>query len=263
MPTMFVPHGGGPWPFLDLSPFISHRERDALAAYFTALPAQLPRLPRALLVISAHWEARVPTVMTSARPPMLYDYGGFPPEAYRLEWPAPGDPALAARVRSLLEGAGFATAEDPERGYDHGTFIPLKVAFPDADVPTVQLSLQGGLDPATHLAIGRALAPLRDDDVLVLGSGMTFHNLHDYQRAALRSGPFDDWLQQAAVKPPAERDAALLRWSEAPYAREIHPREEHVLPLMVVAGAAGEDRGEVGYSGTFGGARISAVHFGA
>ena len=166
-------------------------------------------------------------------------------------------------MRSLLEGAGFATAEDPDRGYDHGTFIPLKVAFPNADVPTVQLSLQGGLDPAMHLAIGRALAPLRDDDVLVLGSGMTFHNLHDYQRAALRSGPFDDWLQHAAVKPPAERDAALLRWSEAPYAREIHPREEHVLPLMVVAGAAGEDRGAVGYSGTFGGARISAMHFGA
>jgi aromatic ring-opening dioxygenase catalytic subunit (LigB family) len=174
MPTVFVPHGGGPWPFLDLSPFISHRERDALAGYLAALSGQLPRPPRALLVISAHWEAPVPTVMTSAHPAILYDYGGFPPEAYRIEWPAPGDPALAARVRSLLEGAGFATAGDPKRGYDHGTFIPLKVAFPNADIPTVQLSLQGGLDPAVHLAIGRALAPLRDEDVLVLGSGMTF-----------------------------------------------------------------------------------------
>ena len=177
----------------------------------------------------------MPTVMTSPHPPILYDYEGFPPEAYRITWPAPGAPDLAVRVRSLLEGSGFATAEDPHRGFDHGTFIPLKVSFPDAEVPTLQLSLHEGLDPVRHIAMGKALAPLRDEGVLIVGSGMTFHNLADYRRAAARSPLFDDWLKDAVVKDAEARDAALVRWSEAPAAHQIHPREEHLLPLMVVS----------------------------
>jgi len=264
MPVVFLPHGGGPWPFVNLGSFVDATECERLAQYLRGFVTRLPQRPKALLVVSAHWEQAVPTVMTSPRPPMLYDYYGFPPESYRIAWPAPGDPALAARVRALLSSAGLTTAEDPRRGFDHGTFVPLKLSFPDADVPTVQLSLQEGLDPAKHLAIGRALAPLRDEGVLLVGSGMSFHNLRDYKSAASRaaSHSFDAWLQQAVGDAPAARDAALTRWASAPDARQAHPREEHLLPLMVVAGAAGGDRGSVPYSDTFGGARISGFQFG-
>src|SRR5690606_15330538 len=122
-----------------------------------------------------------PTVTTAERPPMLYDYSGFPPESYRVTWPARGNPALANRVRGLLEKAGSKTAADAKRGYDHGTFVPLKLTYPDAEIPTVQLSLKTGLDPAEHLAMGRALAPLRDEGVFIVGSGMSFHNMRAFR----------------------------------------------------------------------------------
>lgn len=265
MPTIYLPHGGGPWPWVDLGSFVAPSEHRALADYLVGLPPQLPRRPRAMVVVSAHWEEAVPTVMTSPRPPMFYDYYGFPAESYRITWPAPGEPALAARVRDLLGAAGMETAEDARRGFDHGTFVPLKLTFPDANVPTIQLSLERGLDPERHLAIGRALAPLRDEGVLLVGSGMSYHNLREFRSASARtvSDAFDAWMQRAAALEPAARDAELARWSAAPSARRAHPREEHLLPLMVMAGAAGPDRGRIAYSDTFGGARISAVHFGA
>src|SRR4051812_15413031 len=178
MPVVFVPHGGGPWPFVDLG--FDQAEMGELAAYLRHL-RRLPNTPpSALLVVSAHWEEAVPTVMTAARPPILYDYYGFPPESYEITWPAPGDPQLAARVQELLGAAGFATGSNAERGFDHGTFIPLKLTYPEADVPTVQLSLKAGLDPAEHLAIGRALAPLRDEGIFIVGSGMSFHNMRGF-----------------------------------------------------------------------------------
>jgi aromatic ring-opening dioxygenase catalytic subunit (LigB family) len=262
LPVVYIPHGGGPWAFVDVG--FPKAESDALKAYLRSVRALPKTPPKALLVVSAHWEEPVPTVMTAARPPILYDYYGFPPEAYRIPWPAPGDPALAARVRSLLGAAGFETAADPDRGFDHGTFIPLKVAYPDAEVPTVQLSLKAGLDPAEHLAIGRALAPLRDEGVFILGSGMSFHNMRAFQS---RSGgalaeAFDAWLGQTAALDPAERDARLARWSNAPGAKQSHPREEHLMPLMVVAGAAGKDRGAVPFNGSVMGFRTSALQFG-
>lgn len=264
MPVVFVPHGGGPWPFVDLGNFLDSREFDVLAGYLRGLPAQLPERPKAMLVISAHWEARVPTVMTNPNPPILYDYYGFPPESYQIKWPAPGAPQLAARVRTLLESAGITTAEDAQRGFDHGTFIPFKLTFPDADVPTIQLSLQEGLDPAQHLAIGRALAPLRDEGIWIVGSGMSYHNLREFRHAG--AGPvsevFDAWLREAATAESGKRDEALTHWAEAPSGRRAHPREEHLLPLMVIAGAAGTDRGRITYNDTFGGKRLSAVHFG-
>jgi aromatic ring-opening dioxygenase catalytic subunit (LigB family) len=265
MPAVYLPHGGGPWPFVDLG-FGDKAETDELAAYLRSISSLPKTPPRALLVISAHWEEPVPTVMTSASPPMLYDYYGFPPESYRITWPAPGEPALASRVRKLLESAGFATAENAKRGYDHGTFVPLKLAWPEADVPVVQLSLKQGLNPAEHLAMGRALAPLRDEGVFVIGSGMTYHDLRSFfgggaaARAAAES--FDAWLRETTLSSTAERDRRLANWSTAPSARKAHPREEHLIPLMVVAGAAGEDRGSIAYNGTFAGFRLSAHHFG-
>jgi aromatic ring-opening dioxygenase catalytic subunit (LigB family) len=262
LPTVYIPHGGGPWPFVPLG-FGAPGELDALAAYLRGLRATSPARPRALLVISAHWEEPVPTVMNGAHPPMLYDYYGFPPESYAITWPAPGDPALATQVRELLAAAGFSTAADPARGYDHGTFVPLKLTYPEADIPVVQLSLKEGLDPREHLAIGRALQPLRDEGVFIVGSGMSFHNLramHRSSRPAAES--FDAWLRAAATAPPAERDEQLAAWTSAPSARTAHPREEHLLPLMVIAGAAGPDRGTLAYQGTLVDLPLSAFQFG-
>ena len=263
MPVVFIPHGGGPWPFVDTG--FPPTDVEDLKRYLRTVPAVAPRRPRALLVVSAHWEAPVPSVMTSAQPPMLYDYYGFPPESYRITWPAPGDPALARRRRrAAAAGRLPAPAEDPQRGYDHGTFVPLKVAYPDADIPVVQLSLIEGLDPARHLALGRALAPLRDEDVFIIGSGMTFHNLRIFRdpRSAPIAETFDAWLRETMALDPAARDEGLTRWAAAPAARLAHPREEHLIPLMVAAGAAGDDAARLAYNNTFAGLRLSAFHFG-
>lgn len=262
MPVAYLPHGGGPWPFVDIG--WNLKDADSLAQYLRDV-AKLPKTPpKALLVVSAHWEERVPTIMTSARPPMLYDYYGFPPASYEILWPAPGAPELAARVQQLLGAAGFPTATDAERGFDHGTFVPLKLTYPDAQIPTAQLSLKAGLDPAEHIAIGRALAPLRDEGVFIIGSGMSFHNLRAFRdpRSQPIAETFDAWLRDAATAEPAERDRQLANWAAAPAARAAHPREEHLLPLMVVAGAAGDDKGNVPYNGTFAGLRLSAYHYG-
>lgn len=263
MPTAYVPHGGGPWPWMDERAFGGGSP--ALRAYLADLPALLPSRPRAVLCVTAHWEAPSATVSSSAAPPMLYDYGGFPPETYQIRWPAPGDPALARRVRELLGLAGLASAEDPARGFDHGTFVPLAVAWPAADVPTVQLSLVRGLDPALHLRLGRALQPLRDEGVFLVGSGMSYHNLRGFGSpgAAAAATAFDDWLADVVAREAPERDRALTSWTEAPSARQVHPREEHLLPLLVAAGAAGPDRGRLSFRDTLMGVPVSGVHFGA
>jgi aromatic ring-opening dioxygenase catalytic subunit (LigB family) len=230
-----------------------------MADFLRGIPALLPEAPRALLVISAHWEERVPTVLTGAHPPLLFDYGGFPPHTYQLTWPAPGDPSLAARVRDLLKGAGIESAEDGNRGFDHGVFIPLKLSFPAAKLPTIQLSLQAGLDPARHLAIGRALAPLRDEGVLIIGSGMSYHNMRALRGAVegalAASQAFDGWLSGAVQDPDR-----LIDWQNAPSARACHPREEHLIPLHVCAGAGGS--GKIIFQDQVLGVVVSAAQFG-
>lgn len=262
-PAVYIPHGGGPWPFVDVG-FGEPDSLARLAAHLRGLRELPAAPPRALLVVSAHWEERVPTVTTAERPPLLFDYYGFPPAAYELTWPAPGSPWLAQRTRALLDAAGIASAEAPARGFDHGAFVPLKLAYPEAEVPTVQLSLKVGLDPASHLAMGRALAPLRDEGVFVVGSGMSYHNMRGFGRreALPASLAFDAWLAETVALPRGGRDARLVAWASAPSAREVHPREEHLLPLMVVAGAAGEDVGAVPYTDVLMGVRVSSVRFG-
>ncbi len=237
---------------------------DRMAAWLREVGSTLPAPPRALLVVSAHWEAPVPTVTSAPSPPLLFDYYGFPKHTYELGWPAPGSPELASRVRSLLAGAAIESGEDTERGFDHGVFVPLKVAYPEAGIPTVQLSLQAGLDPAKHLAIGRALAPLRGEGVLIVGSGMSYHNMRGFMTpAALQhSRHFDAWLDATVRDTPAKRDAALVQWSRAPSARESHPREEHLIPLMVAAGAAGEEPGRTVFRDVVMGVAVSSVAFG-
>jgi aromatic ring-opening dioxygenase catalytic subunit (LigB family) len=262
MPVVFVPHGGGPWPFVDVG-FPAADVAD-LAGYLRSV-ADVPRQrPVALVVISAHWEEPRVTVMTSPAPPLLYDYYGFPPESYTIAWPAPGHPEMAATVRRLLTAASIPNAADPGRGFDHGTFIPLKLTYPAADIPAIQVSLRRGLDPADHLAIGAALAPLRDEGVFIIASGMTFHNLRLFRdpRSRPASEAFDEWLRDTMQLAPAARNERLVTWAEAPAARIAHPREEHLIPLMVAAGAAGSDGARLAYHGTFANIRLSAYHFG-
>lgn len=267
LPTYFVPHGGGPWPFVEL-PEEQRAEHARLAAFLRGLFADAGAPPRAVLVVSGHWEERLPTVSSAAVNGMLYDYGGFPPHTYELRYPAPGSPELAQRVRTLLGDAGIAVASDAHRGLDHGAFVPLMLIAPEAAVPVVQLSLAAGLDPAAHLAVGRALAPLRREGVLIVGSGMSYHNMREFFRpsgddgAARGSRRFDDWLTRAVTGDPAERAVHLTRWFDGDDARFAHPREEHLLPLMVAAGAAEGEPAQRVFSGNLFNADVSGYRFG-
>ncbi len=235
-----------------------------MAAFLRNIPAALGRAPKAVLVISAHWLEATPTVHAGAHPGLLFDYYNFPAETYRLTWPAPGAPELAARVHELLGAAGLHPATETERGWDHGVFIPLKVVWPEADLPVVQLSLQKDLDPKTHLAIGRALAPLRHEDVLIVGSGMSYHNLRNFfsGRGNEEAAAFDAWLNETLTAPAVERARRLIAWETAPGAIASHPEAEHLLPLHVAAGAAGEDAGRRTYHDDILGKAISAFQFG-
>jgi len=254
-PSIYLPHGGGPCFFMEPPPDDPERWVP-LERYLRELPAGLPGRPDALLVISAHWETARPTVLSGAHPELFYDYYGFPPHTYRLTYPAPGAPGLAARVKQLLVDCD----EDAERGYDHGIFVPLKVSFPDADIPILQLSLLQGLNPERHIEMGRKLAGLRDDNVLVIGSGLSFHNLRGladpgFDQPAVA---FDDWLYRSLC----QGGAPLAKWATAPGARLCHPREEHLLPLMVAAGAGNGDPCRRTFNGKIWGKPVSAFQWG-
>ncbi|MFT6680651.1 MAG: aromatic ring-opening dioxygenase catalytic subunit (LigB family) [Haliea salexigens] len=237
-----------------------------MASWLRSVPELIGARPRALLVISAHWEAPHFSVNTQAAPSLLYDYSGFPPHTYDLEYPAPGSPELAAEVRALLATAGITSEAERARGVDHGVFIPMKVAFPAADVPIVQLSLKHGLDPVEHLALGRALAPLRRNGVLIIGSGMSYHNMRRFSVNNTDPDPdsvrFDAWLTETVGLPPDIREQRLTAWAATPGGRASHPREEHLLPLHVVVGAAGNDAGQRVFQDRVIGSTQSAFMFG-
>ena len=243
MPVFFLSHGGGPWPYID-----GMRDQYAITEReFRALPARLPARPKAILVITGHWEAREFTVSTAAQPPMEYDYYGFPAHTYQIQYPAPGSPELAARVAALLEQAGFPVRSDAQRGFDHGTFVPVGLMYPQADVPVVMLSLKASHDALEHVKVGQALQALRDEGVLIIGSGLTYHNMRGFGRD--ESTPvavaFEDYLNSAIGQAEANtRNRMLVGWQDAPGARLAHPQEDHLLPLMVVSGAAGDDVGK-------------------
>ena len=250
-PALFLPHGGGPCFFMDWT-WGPADTWNATQRFLEGLAGTLPAPPKAMVAASA-----------AAHPELIFDYSGFPEHTYRLAWPAPGDPELAVEVAGLLGKAGLPATTSPSRGFDHGVFVPLKVAFPHAQIPVVSLSLAHSLDPALHLAAGRALAPLRGRGVLIVASGMSFHNLRGYLRPETvgRARAFDAWLTGAVESPAAERNGLLTAWREAPFAAYAHPREEHLMPLIVAAGAGGNAPGKRIFGDEPMGAAISAYRF--
>jgi aromatic ring-opening dioxygenase catalytic subunit (LigB family) len=242
MPVYFLSHGGGPWPYVE-----GMRQQFAKTEHeFIALPGRLPAKPKEVLVITGHWEEEEFTVSTAERPPMIYDYSGFPEHTYHIRYPAPGSPKLASRVKTLLLNVGISAKEDSGRGFDHGTFVPLALMYPNADVPVVMLSLKSDYDPQKHIRVGQALQPLRDEGVLIIGSGLTYHNMRGFGRdeSTPIAEAFEKYLNDAILQSDANvRNDMLAKWETAPGARLAHPSEDHLMPLLVVAGAAGNDIG--------------------
>ena len=237
----------------------------ALELSLARMPEEIGEVPKAICMISGHWEADSFAVMTSPAPGMFYDYSGFPPESYKIVYPAPGAPQIARRTADLIAAAGLPVILDAERGYDHGTFAPAYVMYPKADVPVYQVSLQRGYDPAVHLALGRALAPLRDEGVLIVGSGLSYHNLRLFGPGAkVPSAAFDEWLAATMAKTGKSRTQALLAWETAPHARSCHPQEDHLVPLFAAVGAAEDDLASMVYHDVdvFGGVTASSYKFG-
>ncbi len=238
--VVYIPHGGGPLPLLDEP---SHAE---LARFLGDFAARIER-PDAIVVVSAHWEEAEPTLTAAVAPPLIFDYYGFPPETYRYEYPAAGAPDLAERAHGLLADAGIDARLDPDRGFDHGLFVPLMLMYPDAGIPCIQLSLCASLDAGLHIRIGRALAALQREKLLILGSGFSFHNMQALMAKRddapdPRNLAFEDWLRETCTDASLDEEARAARladWTSAPHARYCHPREEHLLPLMVCYGIGG------------------------
>jgi aromatic ring-opening dioxygenase catalytic subunit (LigB family) len=237
---VYLSHGGGPLPILGDD---SHK---AMVTFMRELPARLTR-PEAILVISAHWEEGAAALLGATAPAMLYDYHGFPAEAYEIAYAAPGSPDLADRIVGSLNQNNIPARVDPRRGFDHGLFVPLKLMYPQADIPALQLSLLRGLDPRAHLSLGAGLRALMPERVLVIGSGFSFHNMGAFSRHGANTpdpanDDFQNWLIEVCAGPmsQSERERCLVDWQRAPSARYCHPREEHLLPLHVCAGMAGK-----------------------
>jgi len=245
LPSLYLPHGGGPCFFMEWTRGPADTW-DKTRVWLENLLVDEAIKPKAILIVSAHWESEVIRVTSGSNPPLVYDYYGFPPHTYELTWPAPGDPALAAKIVSLLGDAGIACELEEERGFDHGVFVPMKVINPAANIPTVVLSLRSDLDAGFHLDVGAALASLRDEGVLIIGSGNSYHNFEGFGGRGLEdSRIFTRWLGETLSLGADQRREKLTNWADAPKARECHPREEHLLPLMVAAGASGETGHEI------------------
>lgn len=237
--ALFLSHGGGPLPLL------GDPGHDEMVSCLQEITTRFPK-PDAIALVSAHWEESAPTVTSGKSPPLIYDYYGFPEESYDIQYPCTGSPALAEEVRGRLEGAGINCRADDQRGFDHGLFVPLKIMYPNADIPCIQLSLTSSLDPALHVNTGKALKSLGQQNVLLVGSGFSFHNLRaffakDATEAQQLNQSFEDWLLDTCCNADyseTDREQRLVNWADAPGARYCHPREEHLLPLHVCYGAA-------------------------
>ena len=261
LPTYFISHGGGPWPWLpDMRKMMAPLETS-----LANMPKEVGETPKAILMISGHWEEDDFAVMSSPAPGMVYDYGGFPDFTYQIKYSAPGSPALAKRVEELLKAADLPTHLDATRGFDHGVFAPMQVMYPDAKVPLIEVSIRHSYDPRQHLALGKALAPLRDEGILIVGSGLSYHNLRGFAPQFREpSAQFDAWLHTAMMSAPEQRETFLIDWEKAPAARICHPQEDHLIPLMTAVGAAWSDKATRVYydQKVFGNITASSYKFG-
>ena len=238
-PVLYLSHGGGPLPLL------GDKAHQNLINFIREVTPTLG-MPSAILVISAHWEADQPTITSGPFPSLIYDYYGFPKESYEITYPAPGSPELANQIFNLLVNAGINAKLDPQRGFDHGLFVPLKLMYPEATIPCVQLSLVNSLQPEEHIQIGRALVDLRKENVLIIGSGFSFHNIKEFfspstAETQAKNMAFEQWLKDTCSSNQYSEDMRkqrLINWVSAPAARYCHPREEHLLPLHVCYGVA-------------------------
>ena len=238
-PAVFVNHGGGPLPLLGRQPKLFDHMKEVRSKW-------LPREdPKAIVVFSAHWESDPIKIASSLSPSMIYDYSGFPPETYKYQYAAPGSPDLASKIKSLLEGEGLNCELDDQRGFDHGVFVPLMIMYPEAEIPVVAVSVHSSLSPDINIRIGKSLESLRNEGVLILGSGFTFHNMHGFFHPSLESytasAYFNDWLKDFILGSDGNVLGKLKAWEQAPGARISHPREEHLIPLFMTAAAGGPD----------------------
>jgi aromatic ring-opening dioxygenase catalytic subunit (LigB family) len=237
--TLFLSHGGGPLPLLGDE---THAEMVACLKDIAKTIAK----PSAIIVVSAHWEADIATVTSNPSPNLIYDYNGFPPESYEITYPCPGHPSLASEIVDALSKVGIKVGSDRDRGFDHGLFVPLKIMYPEADIPCIELSLIKGLDPLAHIKLGEALRTVADPSILVIGSGFSFHNMRafftlDTSETRQANQSFEAWLKSVCSNKElseTERAHSLVNWEDAPSARYCHPREEHLLPLHVCYGYA-------------------------
>ena len=258
--VIYISHGGGPLPIL------GDPGHDKMITFMKELPDMIPK-PDEILVISAHWEESHPTVIEGKKPPLLFDYYGFPEESYDLKYPVQGNPELAGEVKQLLESGGIPAETTQERGLDHGVFVPLLLMYPDAGIPVTELSLVKGLRPGDHIAMGKALATLMEKNILIIGSGFSFHNMSAFfsnnrNEVDSKNHDFQDWLIDICCGSynSERREDLLLQWEKAPHARYCHPREEHLLPLHVCFGLSGE-KGEVIFDDSILGKRAVAFRW--
>lgn len=264
-PVFYLTHGGGPCFWIDSSGFFGKGAYDELRFYFEGLLQSLPEKPRAILIVTAHWEEDVFTLSTASNPPMLYDYYGFPEHTYALQYPAPGAPDVADRALKLLKNAGIETNVNSMRGFDHGVFVPMLIIDKKAEIPVVMMSIRHDYNPQAHIAMGEALQLLREEGVLIIASGSSYHNLRVMLSSVnpnQASVDFDNWLNDSVSRDEHERKQRLIAWENAPHARECHPQEDHLIPLMVAVGAAGNERGRRTFSGVIGGKSFSCFGFG-
>lgn len=262
-PIIYLSHGAGPMPLLGNKGY----GNEHLVPFLTSISELIPE-PSAILMISAHWEAAQASITSGDQPKMIYDYSGFPEQAYDLQYPVSGHPQLSQEIHNLVKNNGIEVKLEQQRGFDHGVYVPLKLIYPKAHIPCIQLSLIKGLEPAEHIALGKSLAELRKKNVLIIGSGMSFHNLNVFFRPEKdtyqKSNAFDQWLIDTCTNDSisrAEKEQRLNAWKKAPYAQYCHPREEHLLPLHVCFGAASKDTptAKVIFNEEFMGAKVTGL----
>lgn len=266
LPVYFIPHGGGPWHAMHnaMGDTLGYAK---LRTYLSNLGNNYTSIAKSILIISGHWEEQVTTIHFGKNHSLLYDYYGFPVHTYHFNWAPSGNPELALKIETILKANDIEVNREYKRGIDHGVFVPLMIAFPEAQIPIVQISLLDTLAPELHLKLGEALEMLRNEGVLIIGSGMSYHHLQGFMsgnaQALKDAEKFDNWLTNTITMSDIKaRKNLLINWHLAPSALKCHPRSEHLLPLHVIVGAAGNDIGKQDFTGTIMGIKISGFKFG-